>query len=113
MDSIFLRLVLAEKKALDLWMLTRKPEEFANLVRIPSITLACDTDAFENNKTSSAKNKWERRGPFLDKLTGFQTLLSTACKIACDRLSMHMTNRYGDRGSPCLRPLVGENEGRR
>jgi hypothetical protein len=81
MDSIFPRLVVAEKKALDLRTLTRRPEELANLIRIPSITLDWDTEAFENSKTSSAKNKWERRGPFLDMVTGFHTLFSTSCNI--------------------------------
>jgi hypothetical protein len=100
MASIFLRLVVAEKKVLDLLTLTRRPEELANLVRIPSMTLAWEAEAFENSRTSSAKNKWDRRGPFLAMVTGFHTLSYTAFKIALDSLSMHMTNKYGERGSP-------------
>lgn len=60
---------------------------------------------------SSANNKCDMGGPVLLSLIGFQALLSADLSIVLDNLSIHRITIYGDIGSPCLMPLVGENKG--
>jgi hypothetical protein len=69
--------------------------------------------ALAKRRTSSAKNRWDRGGPFFESLTGFQRPSSIFFIIMCDKYSMHNTKRYGDKGSPFLSPLVGVKLGRR
>jgi hypothetical protein len=67
------------------------------------------TEASAKSNRSSAKKRWEKEGPLLEALIGFQFLFWQASKILRLRYSIHKINKYGDKGSPCLIPLDGLN----
>ena len=64
--------------------------------------------ARQNSKLSSAKNKWEILGPYRQR--EYPLILSSfiAFWIRALKPSEHRRKRYGDKGSPCRIPLVGE-----
>lgn len=66
---------------------------------------------FVVNMISSANSRCEIDGPMLLILIGFHLLLSTACSIFLDNIFIHRMKIYGDIGSPCRMPLVGEKKG--
>jgi hypothetical protein len=63
-------------------------------------------EASAKSNRSSAKKRWEKERPLLEALIGFQFLFWQASKILRLRYSIHRMNKYGDKGSPCLIPLV-------
>jgi hypothetical protein len=73
MEDILPLLVLEEKKTLDFEALTLSPERSANRLRVESIVRAWDLVALAKRRTSSAKKRCERGGPFRESLTGFQS----------------------------------------
>lgn len=60
-----------------------------------------------HNNKSSEKNKWEILRPQQVIETGFYTRDCTIADIDCPKTSIHKTKRYGDSGSPCLKPRDG------
>ena len=67
--------------------------------------------AWVNKKLSSVKKRCERRTR-PRKLMGWRSLSRTASSSLRDNLSKQRMNRYGDKGSPCLTPLLGTTFGR-
>ncbi|KAF5182970.1 hypothetical protein FRX31_027443 [Thalictrum thalictroides] len=57
-------------------------------------------------KISSAKRRWLIGGPVLEILAPVKFPLSSFCLMRRLRTSIQMMKRRGDRGSPCLKPLV-------
>lgn len=70
---------------------------------------ACSDDAFPKRSRSSAKNKWEIYGLFCEVFNGFHRPWVTTSEIRCPNTSIQRTNKYGDKGSPCLKPRFGWN----
>jgi hypothetical protein len=56
------------------------------------------------------EEQMEIEGQDLRAFTSNQDPELTLSSIMPESLSMHKTNRYGDRGSPCLTPLAGEKK---
>lgn len=65
--------------------------------------------ASPNYMQSSAKKRWDICGPLLLTLTPFIIPLFIADLNRLDKPSPHKRKRNGLSGSPCLKPLVGEN----
>jgi len=65
--------------------------------------------ALQNNKLSSAKKRWCKRGPLGDDGTPVSQPVCSAFYNIVLRASTHITNRYGERGSPWRIPLEGWN----
>ena len=59
---------------------------------------------------SSAKNRYEKPGPFLETFTGFHNLSSREDWIKKSRNSIQIMNKYGEIGSLCVKPLDGLND---
>jgi hypothetical protein len=61
----------------------------------------------KKKKQSYAKRRCKMLGAFLHILTPWISPLLSALLIRADKPSAHKMNRYGERGSPYLRPLPG------
>ena len=97
-------------KTLDFAPLIVCPESVQNLSRTYLMTIQFSVLAFAKRTKSSAKKRCEKEGPLLEAFTGFHRPSSHFSWINRPRYSMHMMNMYRNRGSPCLIPLVGEND---
>jgi hypothetical protein len=94
---------------LDFDKLTNCPEftQYVSNTRCKEVALFIS--AFMRIRESSAKSKCETDGAFLHTLTPSMPPTSSSYNKRLDNPSAHNKNKYGDRGSPCRRPLVGVN----
>lgn len=76
-------------------------------LRISINTLISFSKALQVNKMSSAKSRWWIAGPWGEKLIPVIWSRTSTLFSMNERPSVHKTKRKGDRGSPCLIPLLG------
>ena len=88
-EDLFSGLTLGEKKALDLDKLIFCPETQQKSSRTLEIVRQQLVEASTQSRKSSAKNKWEKAGPLLDALIGFQVLALQASKFFKLKYSIH------------------------
>jgi hypothetical protein len=93
----------------DLLALTVWPDQAQYLSRHVLILVASRRVAFPKMRRSSANNKWLMVGEFLATCIPliFPDLSSFSSNL--EKTSEPKINRKGERGSPCLRPLLGVN----
>jgi hypothetical protein len=87
------REVFGHTNTWDLLRLTLWPEMLQNLHNVWRITLAWYFVALAKSMRSSAKNKWDIRGPPLEATTRHRSLRSTFLEINAESFSIHSTNR--------------------
>ena len=61
----------------------------------------------QNKMISSTKRMWEKPKFSLEAFKGVQDPSTHFCLIRWPKYSIHKMKMYGDKGSPCLMPLVG------
>ena len=66
--------------------------------------------AFPKVKISSAKRRWWMAGLFVEIFKPLILPRASSLNSNLERTSEPRINRKGDRGSPCLRPLLEENK---
>jgi len=99
---------LREKTREDLWKLMSWLCSAQKLFRIFLRLLHVVTFALQNNRLSSVKNKHGIVGLLGQTFTPIPDLdVLAALLIARLRTFIQRMNKYGDKGSPCLRPLDG------
>jgi hypothetical protein len=101
--------VLGLKNTLDFATLTNCPEDSQYEFRISPRPFALSSSAYTRINESSANKRCETDGASQQTFTPSITPISSACDKRLDSPSEQIKNRYGDNGSPCLRPLVGVN----
>ena len=67
--------MLGEKKTQDFSSLIVCPDLVQKFVRASFTAAQLPESALANKMRSSAKNRWEKEGPLLEALTGYQSLL--------------------------------------
>lgn len=71
---------------------------------------ALERVALPKMRRSSAKRRWEIAGQFLTILRPFNELANFSLRSSQESTSAPRMKRKGDRGSPWLKPLEGENK---
>ena len=108
-SAFFLAGTLSEKYTIDFLRLTFSSDKSQNTSKTSLILWQFFMSAFPNNTWSSVKNKCEKAGPPHKAFTRFHNFESHLSLMRNPRTSMHMINTLGDKGLPCLIPLVGLN----
>ena len=109
--SLVRRGVRGENHTFDLVRLMSWPEDSQNRNKICPRFLQSLAVALVKRKISSAKNKCERwTRP--RKEIGWRCLFWAASLNWMDKRSKQRMNKYGESGSPCLRPRLGITSGR-
>jgi hypothetical protein len=89
----------------DLSLFITCPDVLSYTSKMCTNSHAPSTPALIKIKESSAKNRWFTLGASQHILMpSIFPSLSAFCNIA-DKASAHKMNKYGEKGSPCLRPL--------
>ena len=91
-----------------LFRLIFKPEKASNHIKVHLKHINCSDLASQKIIVSSAYNRWEMTIslPSLSPTLHLEIKLSSTARFSKQlRTSIPITKRYGDRGSPCLRPL--------
>lgn len=101
--------VLKKKKISDLCLFISIPEALVKSVRISIIFLTPLSDAYPYIITSSTNCWWVNGRSFPYSLRPLYFLLLTFTFIYLPRPSTARINKKGERGSPCLGPLVALN----
>ena len=80
------------------------PDSLQNLLKTLCIESAPALLALAKSMRSSAKKRWE-----MPKLCfeAFRGVHSSLLQLSLSRYSIHRINKYGERGSPWRKPLVG------
>jgi len=71
------------------------------------IVLALEEVTLAKSKQSSTKNKWNIADPLILIFIGCRWFISIFSRMSKANLSIQKRNKYGDKGSPCQRPLDG------
>lgn len=81
-----------------------------NCLRVVESWIAYEIVALQKIQMSSTNKRWLIEGPSRDIFTPLKRPSFSFWCISLDRISMGMIKGYGERGPPCLRPLVDSNE---
>ena len=103
--------VRGENHTLDLVTLIIWPDDSQNLSKIWPRFLQSLTVALVKRKMSSTKNRCERRTCPLKEIRWI-SLFWTASANLIDKRSKQRINRYGESGSPYLKPQLGTTSGK-
>ena len=106
-SSLLPQLMFREKYTLDLFRLIFWPDSSQKESRVSLTLVQFFISAFANKTRSSAKKRREKASPLLDALTRSYNFSSHFPEIRKPSISIHIMNKQGERGSPCLIPLEG------
>ena len=99
---------LFPKNIEDFDALSRCPDAFPYISRMSMISLHWLNSALQKKRLSSANRRWEILG--LALATRRPSIFFSASAPFKSEIyaSVHMINKKGERGSPCLKPLLGK-----